>query len=264
MSNQNREERIRDEVASCSRTVHQRGWVANHDGNISARLGGGRFVITPTAVSKGDVDPGWLVTVDANGQVLAGERRPPSELAMHRAAWAARPDVGVVIHVHPPSATAFATAGAPLPHPFLAEAAVSLGPVIPVVPWFRPGDPQLEAALSAALAVADVVLLDRHGVLAVGGDVEQALLRVELVEHLAGIALRAAPIGGVRLLDPAHVAALCKAGRPASSPHQATESVGGAAQGGATAPVVSPSAPRPVGPRPDVRAVVEEARRRLG
>lgn len=262
MSAQNRDERIRDEVAACSRAVHQRGWVANHDGNISARLGPGRFVITPTAVSKGDVDASWLVTVDAAGQAMAGDRRPPSELALHRCAWAARPDIGVVIHAHPPHATAFAAAGAVLPHPFLAEAAVSLGPVIPLVPWFRPGDAQLEVALAAALAVADVALLDRHGVLVVGGDVEQALLRLELVEHIAGIALRAVALGGVRLLEAADVAALCKAGRPASSPLHGLPDA--AAGGGGAGPQPSPNAPRPLGPRPDVRAVVDEARRRLG
>jgi L-fuculose-phosphate aldolase len=262
MSAQNREERIRDEVAACSRSVHQRGWVANHDGNISARVGVGRFVITPTAVSKGDVLVDWLVTVDASGQVLAGERRPPSELALHRCAWSARPDVGVVIHAHPPHATAFATAGVPVPHPFLAEAAVSLGPVIPLVPWFRPGDPQLDVALTAALALADVVVLDRHGVLVVGGDIEQALLRLELVEHLAGIAARATALGGVRLLDAADVAALCKAGRPASTPQRDLDAAAPGATSTGVAP--SPNAPRPLGPRPDVRAVVEEARRRLG
>jgi ribulose-5-phosphate 4-epimerase/fuculose-1-phosphate aldolase len=100
----------------------------------------------------------------------------------------------------------------------LAEAVVSLGPEIPMVPYFRPGDPALTDAIGEALQRADVIILERHGVLAVGGGFEQAYLRMELLEHQAKIALNAATLGAVRQLPPEEVAALSKKGRPASSP----------------------------------------------
>ncbi len=187
------EEALRREIVATSRAMFARGWVANHDGNLSARLGDGRLLATPTAVSKGDVEPEWLITLDAAGAVVSGTRKPFGELSLHRAAYAARPDIGVVLHAHPPHATAFAVSGAPLPHPFIAEAVVSLGPSLPVVPYRRPGHEATAAELGAALGQADVVLLAGHGVLSVGGSFEQALLRLELVEHLARIALLAAP-----------------------------------------------------------------------
>ena len=212
------EEQLRRDIVRYARQTWRRGWVANHDGNLSARLTGGRYLATPTAVSKGDIEPGWLIVVDEDRTVLEGTRRAFSEFKVHAAAYRARPDIGVVIHAHPPHATAFAVAGQPLPHPFLAEAVVTLGPEIPVVPFGLPGEPQVDRGIAEALARADVALLDRHGVLAVGGSFEQAWLRMELVEHLAAIACKAAPLGGVRPLPAERVAALAAKGRPASQP----------------------------------------------
>ena len=247
-------EALRRDIVRYSRLTWERGWVANHDGNLSARLGDGRFLATPTAVSKGDVEPGWLIVVDADRTVLEGTRRAFSEFAMHTAAYAARPDIGVVIHAHPPHATAYAVSGKPLPHPFLHEAVVTLGPELPVVPYGLPGEPALERGIAAALQRADVALLDRHGVLAVGGSFEQAWLRLELVEHLATIALKAEALGGVRPLPAERVAKLAAKGRPASQPSFAP----------APAPPRSAPAPSPAaaGRRPDLGQLVGDALRR--
>jgi L-fuculose-phosphate aldolase len=119
-------------VATASRALHDRGWVANHDGNVSARLGPDRFLVTPTAVSKAQVTEGGLAVVCGKGQVAEGELRPPSEVALHLLVYAVREDVGAVVHAHPPHATALACAGVALDRPFLAEAVVSLGPTVPL------------------------------------------------------------------------------------------------------------------------------------
>ncbi len=254
------EEALRREIVATSRAMFARGWVANHDGNLSARLGDGRLLATPTAVSKGDVEPEWLITLDAAGAVVSGTRKPFGELSLHRAAYAARPDIGVVLHAHPPHATAFAVSGAPLPHPFIAEAVVSLGPSLPVVPYRRPGHEATAAELGAALGQADVVLLAGHGVLSVGGSFEQALLRLELVEHLARIALLAAPLGGPRRLPEDDIAALSAKGRPASVPDWSP--LGQEAAAPKTSGWSPPPPSRSEG-RPDVRALVAETLRRV-
>ncbi len=257
-----REEDLRRELAAAVRQLAARGWVANHDGNATARLGDGRLLCTPTAMAKAEIAPETLLVLDAAGAVLAGSRKPMSELHLHRAALAARPDIGVVLHAHPPHLCAFAAAGQGLPHPFLAEAAVSLGPTLPVVALAAPGDPALDRGVAEALAVADVVILAGHGLLTVGGSPEQALLRMELVEHLARIALLAVPLGGVRPLPAAMVAALTAKGRPPSQPGF------GAAPAASGAPAPADpwrsAAPEPAGPRPDPRQAVAEALRRLG
>ena len=211
-------EEFRSDIVTTSHRLHANGWVANHDGNLTARLDGDHLLCTPTAVSKGDVKPSWLIIVDGENTVIEGTRRAFSELQLHRAAYAARPDISVVIHAHPPVSCAFAVVGEPIPHPMMAEPVVSLGPEIPMVPYYRPGDQALSTAIGEALQRADVLLLERHGLLAVGGSFEQAYLRMELVEHQAKIAMNAKAIGDVRRLPQSEIEALSKKGRPASSP----------------------------------------------
>ncbi len=202
------EEALRRTLAGASRRVHAVGWVAGHVGNLSIRLGEGRFLCTPTSVSKGDVTPEMLLVVDASGRVLQGTRRVFSEWALHAAAYAARPDVGAVLHAHPPTATGFAAAGITLEAPFLAEPVVSLGARVLLVPWHPPGDPAEATALAEALLEADAVLLAQHGALTVGADVEACVLRMELLEHLCRVARVARELGGPRPLPADHVAAL--------------------------------------------------------
>lgn len=236
------------QLAQLCQDLHQRGWVANHDGNVSVRLPEGGALASPTAVSKRDVRPEMLVTVDNEGKVVAGTRKVFSEISLHRAAWRARPEVRWVLHAHPPYATAWACCGEEFwASPFLAEAVVSLGDRIPLVSTAAPGAGT--GALESALGFADAVLLGNHGVLTVGPDAETALLRMELVEHLARIAAIARPLGGPMPLPAEMVTTLLEARKKASLGP------------GAAAP---PSAAGPAPDSTDVAAVVQEALRRLG
>ena len=211
------EEQLRKEIVHYSHKIYRCGWVANHDGNLTVRLDDTRLLCTPTAQSKGEVGLEQLIIVDENNKVISGTRRPFSELQLHRAAYKARPEIGCVIHAHPPTATGFAVAGISLDPPFMAEPVVSLGTTIPLVPFFPPKDSRLDSAIEEGLRKADVLLLANHGALSVGATFEQAFLRMELVEHLAKIALVARQLGGAIPLDSSVVAALSKKGRPSSA-----------------------------------------------
>src|SRR5262249_59726368 len=90
------------------------------------------------------------------------------------------------------------------------EALVSLGPKIPKLPYAQPGD-AARAALAPWCELVDAALLGNHGVIAWGRDLEAALIRLELVEHLAKIALAAAPLGGVEPLPAAAIQPLLAA-----------------------------------------------------
>lgn len=190
---------VRAELAEVSQSLHRRGWVANHDGNVTAKIGPGRFVATPTATSKRVIDARAVIEIDATGKVLSGSGRPFGELGLHMAVYERRDDVSAVVHAHPPHATALACSGSnALERPFIAEAVVSLGPSVPTVPFAVPA--QAPSALAPFAADYDAVLIANHGVLTWGCDLEQALLRMELVEHLARIAHLAQAHGGVRYL----------------------------------------------------------------
>lgn len=181
-------------------SLHSAGWVANHDGNVSARLEAGRFLITPTALSKRVLDETDPIVVDRTGRVLQGGRRTFSEFKMHVAVYEARPDVKAVVHAHPPSATALAVMGVEVEPRMMAEPVVSIGARVPMVPYGFPNSAELIASLRSHAERFDVVTLEHHGVLAWGDDLEQAFLRLELVEHLAQIQLRALQLGAVRTI----------------------------------------------------------------
>ncbi|MCB9539663.1 MAG: class II aldolase/adducin family protein [Myxococcales bacterium] len=197
----------RRDLVRYSRQMHAAGWVANHDGNLSARVTDERIVCTPTSFSKLDVGLDDLVVVDRAGTKIAGSQRPFSELVLHRAVYDRRPDVQAVVHAHPPFATAFGVAGRPLPHPFLPEAVVSLGADIPTVPLTAPGGPGAEA-LIPFVRRCDAVLIAGNGVLTWGPTLELAYLRCELVEHLCRVAHAALPLGGPARLPDALIADL--------------------------------------------------------
>src|SRR5690349_9244390 len=105
------EAKARGEILRYSQKLWERGWVANHDGNLSARVGPNRVVCTPTATSKGDVADGDLVVTDLGGKQLAGRKKPFGELGIHLGAYRARADVAAVVHAHPPFATALGVSG---------------------------------------------------------------------------------------------------------------------------------------------------------
>lgn len=229
------EPRLRAELCDYSRRLHSRGWVANHDGNLSARLTDGRFLCTPTATSKAEVHAESLLIVDASGARVSGRAKPFSEIGLHMCIYKQRPDVQAVVHAHPPHATALAASGRCLDQPFLAEAVVSLGPTIPLVPVTAPG-PAAVAALEPFVPLYDVVLIAGNGAFAWGDSVEQAYLRLELCEHLARITLLAEPLGGPKPLPASLLPALLESRRRAGLGPEARGLQSPAPPGGASGP----------------------------
>lgn len=207
----------RRQLLAIAQELHARGWVANHDGNVSLRLPAHRLLATPTALSKRVLTEADLIVLDRDDRVIHGGRRAFSELKLHRTVFDARPDVQAVVHCHSPSATALAIAGIAVEPRILAEAVVSLGDSVPLLPYRFPGSADQAADLRAAAGSSDAVTLGNHGVLTWGDDLEQAFLRAELVEHLATIQLRvlqlSAGLAGsaLKLVPPADVERLLEA-----------------------------------------------------
>ncbi len=200
----------KNEIVEYANALHHMGWVANHDGNITHRLGKDAYLATPTATSKAKITPAKLIVVNSLGKKVAGTERPFSEFSLHMAVYSDREDVNAVIHAHPPNATAIACSNTNLlEHPFIAEAVVSIGATIPMVPFAVPG-PDAQLAVNKFVGSVDALLMQNHGVLAWGANLEQAYLRLELIEHLAKIAIAAQPLGGVNRLRPSAVKALLK------------------------------------------------------
>jgi L-fuculose-phosphate aldolase len=260
---------LRHQLADVARHLHTRGWVANHDGNVTAR-DGSRFLATPTATSKRLITDRELIEVDAKGQVV-GHGKVFGEIGLHLTIYERRPDIHCVVHAHPPNATAIsASRGNPIEQPFIAEALVSLGPRIPKIAYAQPGD-AARSALAPWCELVDAVLLGNHGVFAWGADPEQALMRLELVEHLAKIAVAAAPLGGIEPLPDSAIAPLLAArakaniGRAADRAVETAAHLLGRATGEARPVVACAPAPHssvptmsPGGARHDLSTIVRE------
>ena len=186
------EERVRAAVVEVGRRLSARGLIGGNEGNVSVRAGDVLFV-TPPGVCKGFLSPDRIVRTDLQGRPLDG--RPAStEVRMHTAVYARRPDVCGVVHAHPPTATAFAAAGLALDRPLIAEAVVTLGPV-PVIPYGTPSTASLAENVGQAICEAQALLLANHGALSVGEDVFRAWERMETLEQLARVTLLTHMIG---------------------------------------------------------------------
>lgn len=206
---------LKHEVARYSRRLHANGWVANHDGNVSVRVGADRYLCTPTAVSKADVDEKMLIVVDGTGRVIEGTRKPFGELDVHLAIYRARPEQNAVIHAHPITATAFGVAGVTLDYCAMPEMLVSIGPEIPTVPLLAPKSQELMAGVGSAARRSNAFLAAGNGAWSMGVDLEQAYLRLELVEHYARIVAAAKQLGGVQELPREMIAPLLLSRRKA-------------------------------------------------
>ncbi|MBI2606118.1 MAG: class II aldolase/adducin family protein [Deltaproteobacteria bacterium] len=201
---------IRSQIIHYCQRMDQKGWVANHDGNITARVSEDRFVATPTARSKADLREQDLIEVDAQGKKTAGAGSPFSELEVHLRVYRARPEVRAVVHSHAPSTMAVGCANQEMMTSAVPEAVVSLGPGIPLVGLFLPNSDEFWAEFDPLLAHYDAVMAAGNGVFSWGKTLELAFLRQELVEHLAGIFLATLPLGGPATLSSAQVSALLK------------------------------------------------------
>ena len=196
----------RDIVAVCQR-LYQRGFIAGTEGNVSALEGPDRLWITPSGYHKGLLQPADLLLIDLQGQVLFGNGCPSSETPMHLALYRCRPDIGAVVHAHPPLATALTVAGYRLEPPLLPEAVVALGEV-PTIPYQMPTTWQFANDVGAAMRQAEAALLENHGSVAVGATLQAAFNKMEIVERAAQILYLAKLLGRVQPLSPEAVTAL--------------------------------------------------------
>jgi L-fuculose-phosphate aldolase len=190
----------RHELVQFGRMLHAQGFVAATDGNLSVRLDANRIMVTPTGFSKGMLRQEDMVIVDTEGRKISGIHNPSSEITMHLTIYKMRPDVGAVVHAHPCTATAFASAGIALDQPMCAELVITLG-AVPLAPYATTGSMELSESLKPFIPYHEAILMANHGVVTYGSDLRQAYMRMEAVEHYAKIVLAARQLGCTRSLD---------------------------------------------------------------
>lgn len=193
----------RTAILAAVRELKDRGLTVNTEGNVSARLDAAHFLVTPTGRNYATLEPGDLPIVHADG-TWYGHARPSSEWRFHRDIYAARPEVGAVVHTHSRHAAALACTGSSIP-PFHYMVARAGGQDIRCAPYQTFGTQALSTAAVAALADRRACLLSHHGVIALGSAPADALALAAEVEELAAQYLAARALGPVPLLDAAEM-----------------------------------------------------------
>jgi L-fuculose-phosphate aldolase len=188
------------EIVRLCRRLAARGWVAACDGNVSALVEEDRILVTPTGRYKTQMRADELATMRLDGTILRGQ--PSSEVALHLAVYRRCPAARVVVHAHPPIATAWTVARPDLDElPVACVAEVILGAGrIPFVEYARPGTPAVAAAVEPYLPDHRVMVLRRHGALAWGESGEEAFAGIDRLEHSARLLMAAETIGGLTSL----------------------------------------------------------------
>lgn len=174
------------------------------------------MLTTPTGRRKDELAPEDLATVPLRPGTGPEPTGPPpsSDIAIHRAIYAARPDVLAIAHAHLPASMALTLVGE-TPDPLsLPETAYHL-PVLPVVPYGAMGSDELAGRVAAAFEAAEgpvpvAVLLERHGAIAVGTSPEGIAAAMAIADEAAIIAALIAAVDHLELVD-----VLCRTWRDA-------------------------------------------------
>jgi L-fuculose-phosphate aldolase len=106
---------IKQRLVETAQELLRSGLVEGTAGNLSARLPDGNVVLSPSSLAYETMKADDLVVCDLDGKVLAGERAPTSEKALHLACLRKYPELGAVIHSHAKYATMFAITRRPIP-----------------------------------------------------------------------------------------------------------------------------------------------------
>ena len=190
---------IRREIIAIGKQAYDKGLVTATDGNISVKVMGDRFLITPSGSCLGGLKADQLVYVDFDGRVLSGGK-PTGELSMHLAAYRERPEINAVLHAHPPITTGFTFAGESLAHCVIPEVVVIFG-TIPTTEYATISTDEGAKAIRQLIKNHDALILDRHGVLTVGKNLIEVYRKLEKVEYCAQVTLVARQLGKVRTLS---------------------------------------------------------------
>ena len=182
---------LRDQIARIGESLFDRGLTAGSSGNISARLADGGWLMTPTNVSLGTLDPARLSHFDARGRHIGGDA-PTKEAFLHFSMYEERASAGAVVHLHSSHATAVSILRDVDPAdvmPALTAYYIMRVGRLPLVPYFAPGDPDLANAVKALAGNHHAVLLANHGPVVAGRSIIDAQYAIEELEEAAKLFL---------------------------------------------------------------------------
>jgi len=182
---------LREKLCACGHSLFARGLTFGTSGNLSVRLPDGGWLMTPTNVSLGDLDPARLSHLDDKGSHLSGDA-PTKEAFLHLSMYRKRPTCEAVVHLHSTHAVAVSClCGLDtqdcLP-PLTAYYVMRIGR-LPLIRYFPPGDQALAKEVETKAQDHHAVLLANHGPVVSGSSLESAMAATEELEETAKLFL---------------------------------------------------------------------------
>lgn len=192
--------KLKQQLVKTSLQLVEKGLVVATWGNLSIREEKEKvFVITPSGMSYEKLNPEDMVTLDFDGNVLEGKRKPSTETPLHLEIYKAREDVKAIIHTHSIFASACAVSRIAIP-PVIEDLASMVGGSVDVADYALAGSKELAKNALKALGEKNAVLLANHGVIAVGPTVDEAFKTACLVEKAACIFINAHLVGVPKMI----------------------------------------------------------------
>ena len=195
---------VREQLRAAGRYMLANDLAWGNAGNISARIGADRYLITASGTRLGDLQDDDFVECSLNGS-FSGDRKPSKETPMHRAIYEQRPEIGAILHASPFYSTLVACAEIQIPADLFIEDMYYLERV-EHVSYFHAGSRELGEAVRLKARQANILFLDNHGVLVYDTSIQEALMGLHTLEFVcrmaitargAGIELRSLPVSTV-------------------------------------------------------------------
>jgi L-ribulose-5-phosphate 4-epimerase len=176
----------KQQVVETAQRLVEKGYLMATGGNLSIRLPGqAAFTVTPSNYDYGKMTSDDVCVLDFDLNVIEGARRPSVESALHAGIYVTRADVNAIVHTHQVYASALAVINAPIPALF-DEQARFLGRSVEIIPYAPSGTGFLKNAIVKHIRNHNnAYILQNHGALCFGCDVERAAHNVEILEKCA-------------------------------------------------------------------------------
>jgi len=198
-----------DKIVEVCRKVYDKGYVSAYDGNVSLITERNTVLFTRSGICKGEVTPEDILEFDMSGALLKGEGKITTEFKLHLFAYSRRPDVSAAVHCHPVYATAFSLIGEGLVEHYFPEVILTLGK-IPLCKYGTPSTNDLPLSLEPYIEYSWAYLLQNHGALTLGKNLDDAYYKMEKLEHTAETIYKARQIGELKPLSRNHIDELLK------------------------------------------------------
>jgi L-fuculose-phosphate aldolase len=198
----------REAVASASRHLAEEGLVIGTAGNVSAR-NGDLIAVTPTGANLATLTAEMITVIDLHGEVIDGHLAPTSEVPLHTAIYAATNALAVT-HAHAMASTAVSCCCDELPA--LHYNCLLLGGSTRTAAYATFGTDELAQNVVEALQGRNAALMQNHGSVTYGSTMNEAVERLELLEWMAELFLRASSLGVPRTLTDSDLEAVIMQG----------------------------------------------------